>query len=129
MKEAGWRAEEEQPPPYRLLLDRVPQPVGPVPLSRFMQSALAWLMTDEDAWPFLDPVSAEEVPDYHTIIKVRLKPGSEMLEPSSMPAVWLSSGAWTASGALLNGLPRHLHLPCPESAKHSFISPPGWSSP
>ena len=63
-------AEAEEPPPYRLLLDRVPQPVAPVPLSRFMQSALARLMTDEEAWPFLEPVSAEEVPDYHTIIKV-----------------------------------------------------------
>ena len=34
-----------------------------------MQSALARLMGHEEAWPFLEPVSAADVPDYHTIIK------------------------------------------------------------
>ena len=73
-------------PPYRLLLDRVPQQVAPGPLSRFMQSALTRLMTDEDAWPFLEPVSAEEVSDYHTIIKVSV--------------LWTSQGSVCGEGQL-----------------------------
>ena len=26
----------------------------------------------DEAWPFQEPVSAEEVPDYYTLVKVRL---------------------------------------------------------
>lgn len=48
-----------------LLLCCVAQQVG------CMQMALGRLMGHEEAWPFVEPVSATDVPDYYTIIKAR----------------------------------------------------------
>ena len=36
-----------------------------------LQMALGRLMGHEEAWPFAEPVSATDVPDYYTIIKVQ----------------------------------------------------------
>ena len=35
---------------------------------------LALVSAQEEAWPFKEPVSAEEVPDYYTLVKVRRPP-------------------------------------------------------
>jgi hypothetical protein len=44
---------------------------GLVSLRReFMGAALAMMRRHEDAWPFRDPVSRAEVPDYYDIIRV-----------------------------------------------------------
>lgn len=73
VKEAGWRPEDEPPPPYRLLLDGRPGPQEPDPanIRAFMATALAAMRAHEDAWPFLEPVSRAEVPDYYDIIRAR----------------------------------------------------------
>ncbi|GAX80984.1 hypothetical protein CEUSTIGMA_g8419.t1 [Chlamydomonas eustigma] len=42
---------------------------SPEALQRLLLLALQELQKNEDAWPFLLPVTAEEVPDYHTVIK------------------------------------------------------------
>lgn len=39
-------------------------------LREFMGAALAMMRRHEDAWPFRDPVSRAEVPDYYDIIRV-----------------------------------------------------------
>jgi hypothetical protein len=44
-------------------------------LREFMRVALGVMRRHEDAWPFRDPVSRAEVPDYYDIIRVRRLPG------------------------------------------------------
>ena len=41
-----------------------------------MGAALAILRRHEDAWPFRDPVSRAEVPDYYDIIRVGRRPAN-----------------------------------------------------
>lgn len=65
--EAGW--SQPSPAPYRLIL-----PVGEVPCNRrtlqaFMEQILFDIKRHRDAWPFLEPVSAEDVPDYYDVVK------------------------------------------------------------
>ena len=62
--------DSEERPPFKLLMDRVVHEVSPNNLRRFCMAALVHVMGDDDAWPFLEPVSPDEVPDYHRIIKV-----------------------------------------------------------
>ena len=46
-----------------------------------VQMALGRLMGHEEAWPFVEPVSATDVPDYYTIIKACLHIG--MAQPAA----------------------------------------------
>lgn len=71
MKEAGWEPEEDVAPPYRLSIDRVMLPPTPENLQTLMQAAWQALDAHEDSWPFREPVSPEDVPDYYDVIKVR----------------------------------------------------------
>ena len=70
VKEAGWSAEQQPVPRLRLLLDRTVSEPTPSNLQRFMSLVLAALQAQEESWPFREPVPADEVPDYYTIIKV-----------------------------------------------------------
>lgn len=74
VKEAGWTPEDEAAPPYRLLLEGVSGPLEPSPenLKAAMGGALTAVRAHADAWPFLEPVSKADVPDYYDIIKVFL---------------------------------------------------------
>ncbi|KAL6760054.1 chromatin remodeling complex WSTF-ISWI, large subunit [Haematococcus lacustris] len=69
VKEAGWSEEAGPPPRYRLLLKEGSAEVSPSSLHRWMTLALQEVQGHGDAWPFLQPVTREEVPDYHDIIK------------------------------------------------------------
>ncbi|KAK9861252.1 hypothetical protein WJX84_008428 [Apatococcus fuscideae] len=69
VKEAGWSAEQQPVPRLRLLLDRTVSEPTPSNLQRFMSLVLAALQAQEESWPFREPVPADEVPDYYTIIK------------------------------------------------------------
>ena len=44
---------------------------------------MAMMEAQDEAWPFQEPVSAEEVPDYYTLVKVQC--------PSLSVAVWYDS--------------------------------------
>lgn len=71
VKQAGWTAAEEgkQQAPYKLLLDAQLHEAAGGSLRSFMLGAVQHVMDHEGAWPFLEPVSALDVPDYYTIIK------------------------------------------------------------
>lgn len=68
VKEAGWVPETS--PRYLLLLPGV-GPVLPTKdkLHNFMRVVYKAIIEHEDAWPFIEPVRKEEVPDYYEIIK------------------------------------------------------------
>ncbi len=74
VKAAGWTPDDEAPPPYRLLLDgrAGAQEADVGNLKAFMGTSLAAVRAHADAWPFLEPVSRADVPDYYDIIKVRI---------------------------------------------------------
>lgn len=61
------------PPPRRgpwLLVGRTWRPAtDPHALRAFANSLLCELAAHEDAWPFLEPVDARDVPDYHQVVK------------------------------------------------------------
>ena len=57
-------------PPPSLLVGRTWRPASePGALDAFAHSLLCELAAHEDAWPFLEPVDAREVPDYHQVVK------------------------------------------------------------
>jgi hypothetical protein len=56
-------------------------------LREFMGAALAMMRRHEDAWPFRDPVSRAEVPDYYDIIRVGCARHTCHTPPPPAPAV------------------------------------------
>jgi len=68
VKEAGWTPPG--PPKYRLVHpgcgDGAPTPEN---LNRFMRALVNLVQNHIDVWPFLEPVNAEEVPDYYDVVK------------------------------------------------------------
>ena len=72
--EAGWPAARAAlaaaSPPHSLLVGRTWRPASePGALDAFAHSLLCELAAHEDAWPFLEPVDARDVPDYHQVVK------------------------------------------------------------
>lgn len=72
--EAGWPAARAAlaaaSPPPSLLVGRTWRPASdPSALRAFAHSLLCELAAHEDAWPFLEPVDARDVPDYHQVVK------------------------------------------------------------
>ena len=72
--EAGWPATRAAlaaaSPPPSLLVGRSWRPASdPGVLQAFALSLLCELAAHEDAWPFLEPVDARDVPDYHSVVK------------------------------------------------------------
>ena len=72
--EAGWPAARAAlaaaSPPPSLLVGRTWRPASdPGALEAFAHSLLCELAAHEDAWPFLEPVDAREVPDYHQVVR------------------------------------------------------------
>ena len=66
---AGWPAQAAAAPAPAQLLGREWVAATPDNLAAFMRAALNELSSSDDAWPFLEPVDARDVPDYHQIIK------------------------------------------------------------
>ena len=86
--EAGWKSDSERRPELRLLIDGEELVPTMENITRFGHRCIAALQSHEDAPAFIEPVKAEEVPDYYDIIKVRcldcvntIKRGSGKNEP------------------------------------------------
>ncbi|EPR78616.1 Bromodomain protein [Spraguea lophii 42_110] len=51
-----------------------PEMIVPLDFNTFLQNAMYYVLSeiknDKHSWPFLEPVNAQEVPDYYTVIKV-----------------------------------------------------------
>lgn len=64
VKEAGWRPEGAGIKKTGVLTEAQDKA-----LTNVLRQLLRELKNSEHSWPFLDPVSREEVPDYYNIIK------------------------------------------------------------
>ncbi|KAK9789042.1 hypothetical protein WJX73_005921 [Symbiochloris irregularis] len=69
VKEAAWSPDSEGPPPFKILLKREVHDPTPLALQQLMLEVLQHLLDNDGSWPFREPVSAADVPDYHSIIK------------------------------------------------------------
>ncbi len=70
MLTAGWTPEANPPPAPHLIIDRRLSPPTPENLQKFLMVLVRSLQAQVEAWPFLEPVDARDVPDYYDIIKV-----------------------------------------------------------
>ena len=71
VKEAGWSESvaSSSRPTFEIILDGQKLPSSPDNLQRLMARLMDELIEQKDlVWPFLEPVDAEEVPDYYDII-------------------------------------------------------------
>lgn len=71
VQEAGWTADSHvaSQPKIRLLIqDKLVEPT-PESLKKLQLEILETIAKQETAWPFLEPVSIEEVPDYLDLVK------------------------------------------------------------
>lgn len=71
MLEAGWKPEAEPPSNFRLLLDGEELLPTRDNIEQFGLRCVAALQSHEDAPSFVEPVNADEVPDYYDVIQVR----------------------------------------------------------
>jgi len=71
VREAGWTPEQQAVGAARTLLVFKDGTVEATPesLQRFLALALKEMQRNDDAWPFREPVSKDEVPDYYQVIK------------------------------------------------------------
>ena len=76
VKEAGWDPGDSSGTGVRLLMNNSILDATPNNLQHFMLLVVRQVQGQEDAWPFLEPVSPQEVPDYRDIIKVRQGPST-----------------------------------------------------
>ena len=70
VKEAGWDPGDSSGTGVRLLMNNSILDATPNNLQHFMLMVVHQMQAHEDFWCFLQPVTAEEVPDYHDVIKV-----------------------------------------------------------
>lgn len=70
VKEAGWDPGDPSGTGVHLVMNNSILDATPNNLQHFMLMVVHQVQQQEDAWPFLHAVTAEEVPDYHDIIKV-----------------------------------------------------------
>lgn len=67
--EAGWASEKDPKPHYKLIVDGDPLEPTKESIHHLGKIMVADLQGHDDAIAFLQPVKAEEVPDYAEIIK------------------------------------------------------------
>lgn len=68
--EAGWDPGDSSGTGVRLLMNNSILDATPNNLQHFMLMVVHQMQAHEDFWCFLQPVTAEEVPDYRDVIKV-----------------------------------------------------------
>eukprot|EP01025_Chloroclados_australasicus_P053576 TRINITY_DN6319_c1_g1_i2.p1 TRINITY_DN6319_c1_g1~~TRINITY_DN6319_c1_g1_i2.p1 ORF type:complete len:378 (-),score=29.25 TRINITY_DN6319_c1_g1_i2:92-1225(-) len=69
ISESGWKPENQQQPNYQIILDGVTLPPTRDNLQKMMEQMLKLAQGHKSAWPFLEPVREEDVPDYYDVIK------------------------------------------------------------
>ena len=70
LRAAGWSPDQDPKPNYQISVDGRFQDPSREVISRFARFAIIDLQAHDDAVAFLQPVNADEVPDYAEIIKV-----------------------------------------------------------
>lgn len=70
IQEAGWDPGDSSGTGVRLLMNNSILDATPNNLQHFMMMVVRQMQADENFWCFLEPVAAEDVPDYRDVIKV-----------------------------------------------------------